>query len=53
MISGRLAAAGLDVPQALLESRKVILSPHQGSSTLEITPHRIAYFVGALTEHFG
>jgi lactate dehydrogenase-like 2-hydroxyacid dehydrogenase len=60
LADGTIAGAALDVfenepkvPQALLESRKVILSPHQGSSTLEITPHRIAYFVGALTEHFG
>lgn len=56
---GSLGGAALDVvenepevPQALLDSSKVVLSPHQGSSTVEITPHRVAYFVDTVVDHF-
>lgn len=56
---GELGAAGLDVfenepvvPEALLRSGRVVLSPHQGSATVEITPHRVKYFVDTLVEHF-
>ncbi len=56
---GRLGGAGLDVfeeepkvPQALLESDRVVLSPHQGSSTEEITKYRVAHFVGEMVKHF-
>jgi lactate dehydrogenase-like 2-hydroxyacid dehydrogenase len=56
---GSLSGAGLDVfenepevPQALLDSSKVVLMPHQGSATVEITPYRVAHFVGAVVDHF-
>lgn len=60
LADGTIEGAALDVfekepavPQALLDSDKVILSPHQGSAAIEITPHRISYFLSVLTDHFG
>lgn len=60
LISGGIERAGLDVfadephvPQALMEIDRVLLSPHQGSSSLEVLPLRAEITVGTLRAHFG
>jgi lactate dehydrogenase-like 2-hydroxyacid dehydrogenase len=58
--TGGIERAGLDVferepqvPAALLELDRVLLSPHQGSSSVEVLPLRAEIILGQLRDHFG
>jgi lactate dehydrogenase-like 2-hydroxyacid dehydrogenase len=60
IVEKRIGGAALDVfakepqvPQALIDSDRVILSPHQGSSSVEVLPIRAELTVGTLRRHFG
>lgn len=60
LAEGRIAGAGLDVfanepqvPQALIESDRVVLLPHVGSATVQTRERMGEMMIGALTRHFG
>jgi lactate dehydrogenase-like 2-hydroxyacid dehydrogenase len=58
--NGTLERAGLDVfanepnvPAELMALDRVLLSPHQGSSSVEVLPLRAEIILGQLRDHFG
>lgn len=58
--NGTIERAGLDVfadeprvPAELMQIDRVLLSPHQGSSSVEVLPLRAEIILGQLRDHFG